>query len=253
VLCEADNLQGVRVTFLGSGDAFAGGGRLQACLHLAGGAEPMLLDCGATALIALRRADIDPSSLGYVALSHLHGDHFAGIPWLILDGQFSKRTRPLEIAGPAGVRERIERTFEALYPGAAGVERAFATNFGEFSERAPYELGPARITPFEVRHSSGAPSYALRVQYGGKVIAYSGDTEWTDALIDVADGADLFVCECNFYDLKAPGHLNYLTLVDKRPQINCDRIVITHMSEGMLARADEVELERAADGVVISL
>jgi len=131
--------------------------------------------------------------------------------------------------------------------------RAFETTFGEFSERTPYELGPARITPFEVRHSSGAPSYALRIEYGGKVIAYSGDTEWTDALFDAADGADLFVCECNFFDLNAPGHLDYVTLAGKRPQIDCARIVITHMSEQMLARSGDVELEMAADGAVISL
>jgi len=243
----------VRLTFLGSGDAFAGGGRFQACLHLAGGAEPLLLDCGATALVALKRAEIDPSSLGFVALSHLHGDHFAGLPWLILDGQFSKRTRPLRIAGPVGVAERVNRTFDALYPGAVEAVRAFETTFGEFSERTPYELGPARITPFEVRHSSGAPSYALRIEYGGKVIAYSGDTEWTDALFDAADGADLFVCECNFFDLNAPGHLDYVTLAGKRPQIDCARIVITHMSEQMLARSGDVELEMAADGAVISL
>jgi ribonuclease BN (tRNA processing enzyme) len=243
----------VQLTFLGSGDAFAGGGRFQACLHLAGAPEPLLLDCGATTLVALRRADLDPSSLGFVALSHLHGDHFAGLPWLILDGQFSKRTKPLRIAGPTGVGARVNQTFEALYPGASSVGRAFETSFGEFSERTPYDLGPARLTPFEVRHSSGAPSYALRIEYGGKVIAYSGDTEWTDALIDVADGADLFVCECNFYDLIVPGHLNYVTLAGKRPQINCDRIVLTHMSEQMLGRSGDVNLEMAADGAVISL
>jgi ribonuclease BN (tRNA processing enzyme) len=243
----------VRLTFLGSGDAFAGGGRFQACLHLAGGAEPLLLDCGATTLVALRRADIDPSSLGFVALSHLHGDHFAGLPWVILDGQFGKRTKPLRIAGPAGVGERVNKTFEALYPGATTVQRRFETTFGEFTEQTPHQLGPARITPFEVRHSSGAPSYALRVDYGGKVIAYSGDTEWTDALIQVADGADVFVCECNFYERKGPGHMDLMTLRQQRPNINCARLVLTHMSEGMLARAGDVEFEMAADGMVVSL
>ena len=243
----------MQLTFLGSGDAFASGGRFQACLHLAGGAEPLLVDCGATTLVALKRAEIDPSSVGFVALSHLHGDHFAGLPWLILDGQFSGRTRPLRIAGPPGAGERVNRTFEALYPGATSVERAFETTYGEFSDRTPYELGPARITPFEVRHSSGAPSYALRVEYGGKVIAYSGDTEWTDALIDAADGADLFVCECNFYDTKAPGHLDYETLIEHRGELDAERIVLTHMSEQMLGHLGDVEFEAASDGAVIAL
>jgi ribonuclease BN (tRNA processing enzyme) len=246
-------MRSVRVQFLGSGDAFASGGRLQACLHLDGGSEPLLIDCGATALVALKRAGIDPASIGWVALSHLHGDHFAGLPWLILDGQFAKRTMPLVIAGPNSVRERIERTFEALYPGATSAGRAFDTSFLEFSEQTPCELGPALITPFEVRHGSAAPAYALRVEYAGKVIAYSGDTEWTDTLLEVANGADLFVCECNFFDTNIPGHLNYRTLAEKRPQLACARIVITHMSAEMLARLDDAELEAAADGAVITV
>jgi ribonuclease BN (tRNA processing enzyme) len=243
----------VRLTFLGSGDAFGGGGRFQACLHIDDGAEPLLLDCGATGVIALKRAGIDPASIGWVALSHLHGDHFAGLPWLILDGQFARRSKPLVIAGPVGSRERIERTFEALYPGATGAQRPFDTSFLQFAERTPCQLGPALITPFGVRHESGASSYALRVQYARKVIAYSGDTEWTDSLLEVAKGADLFVCECNFFDKKVPGHLDYQTLVEKRAELGCERIVITHMSEDMLAHLDDIDLEAAADGAAIAL
>lgn len=243
----------MRLTFLGSGDAFAGGGRFQACLLLEGDDEAMLLDCGATTLVALKRAGIDPASIGYVAISHLHGDHFAGLPWLILDGQFGKRTEPLEVAGPITTGERVEQTFEALYPGAAEVDRAFPTSFVDLPERTPWEFGPARITAFEVAHSSGAPSYALRVEYAGKVIAYSGDTEWTDALIDVTDGADLFVCECNFFEGKGPGHMDYRTLVENRSRLRCDRIVLTHMSAEMLSHLGEVEFETASDGAVIEL
>jgi ribonuclease BN (tRNA processing enzyme) len=242
-----------RLTFLGSGDAFAGGGRLNACLHLDGAGEPMLLDCGATGLPALKRAGIEPASIGWVALSHLHGDHFAGLPWLILDGQFAGRTRPLVIAGPAGTQERLERTFEALYPGATETERPFETRYLEYYERAPCHVGPAVVTPFEVIHQSGAPSYALRVEYGGKVIAYSGDTEWTDALIDVARGSDLFVCECNFFDKQVSGHLSHQTLVRMRDRLACRRIVITHMSDDMLARLGSSAFESAADGAVIAL
>ena len=243
----------VRLTFVGSGDAFAGGGRFEACLHFHGGPEPLLLDCGATTLVALKRLAIDPASLGHIALSHLHGDHFGGLPWLILDGQFGGRTRPLLITGPEGVRERVEQTFELLYPGAGEAERPFETEFIEFTARVPLEFGPARITALAVEHSDGTRPHGLRVEYGGRVIAYSGDTEWTDALPELARGTDLFVCECNFFDKQAPGHLDYHTLMEKRSQLDTERIVITHMSDEMLGHLSEIELEAAADGTVIEL
>jgi ribonuclease BN (tRNA processing enzyme) len=244
----------VRVTFVGSGDAFGGGGRFQACLHLgAGGNEPVLLDCGATALIALKRLGIDPASIGWVALSHLHGDHFAGLPWLILDGQFAKRTRPLRIIGPHGTEERVQRTFEALYPGASEADRPFPTTFTEFKSRVPEDFGPARITAYPVSHSSASVPHGLRVEYAGKVIAYSGDTEWTDTLPQLAHQADLFVCECNFYEKTAPGHLDHATLVQHRRELDCERIVVTHMSDDMLDHLTEVEFETAADGTVLEL
>jgi ribonuclease BN (tRNA processing enzyme) len=239
------------VTFLGSGDAFAGGGRFQACLYLDGGAEPLLLDCGVTSLIALKRSGIDPASIGWVALSHLHGDHFGGLPWLILDGQFGKRTKPLVIVGPHGTRERVEQTFESLYPGTAGAERPFETSFIEFHERVPADLGSCRITAYPVRHTPATAPHALRVEYAGKVIAYSGDTEWTDTLIEASAGADLFVCECNFFETKAPGHLDYGTLKEHLPELTAKNIVITHMGDEMLARLAEIDLEAAADGTVI--
>ncbi|HSC02811.1 MAG TPA: MBL fold metallo-hydrolase [Solirubrobacteraceae bacterium] len=245
-----------RLTFVGSGDAFASGGRFQACLHLeADGTAPLLLDCGATALIALKRLGIDPSSIGHVALTHLHGDHFAGLPWLILDGQFAKRTKELVIAGPAGTGQRFEEMFEALYPGSPAAERPFETRFVEFEERVPLDFGPARITAYPVRHTPGTRPHGLRVEYANRVTAYSGDTEWTDTLPDIARGAELFVCECNFFDTKAPGHLDYQTLMQHRPELECKKIVITHMSEEMLARVDagEIELEAATDGAVISV
>jgi ribonuclease BN (tRNA processing enzyme) len=244
----------VRVTFVGAGDAFAGGGRFQACLHLqADGAEPLLLDCGATALIALKRLNVDPASIGHVALSHLHGDHFAGLPWLILDGQFAKRTMPLTITGPPGTQDRIQATFELLYPGATGAERPFETHFVNYAERTPLQFGPATITAYPVCHSDGTAPHGLRVEYAGKLIAYSGDTEWTDTLPELARNADLFVCECNFFAKTAPGHLDHGTLVEHRAQLGCRRIVITHMSQDMLDHLTDVEFEAATDGTVIEL
>ena len=93
----------VTVTFAGSGDAFGSGGRYQACIHLRPeGGDPVLLDCGATSLSALKRLGLDPGEIAAVFVSHLHGDHFGGLPFLILDGQFSRRTRPLTVVAPPG-------------------------------------------------------------------------------------------------------------------------------------------------------
>ena len=80
---------------------FGSGGRYQACIHLRpAGGSPVLLDCGTTSLSALKRLGIDPGEIAAVFVSHLHGDHFGGLPFLILDGQFSRRTRPLTLVGP---------------------------------------------------------------------------------------------------------------------------------------------------------
>jgi ribonuclease BN (tRNA processing enzyme) len=243
----------VTLRFLGCGDAFSAGGRFQTSFYLEGGGEPMLIDCGATTLVALKRLGIDSTSIGLVILSHLHGDHYGGLPWLILDGQFADRTKPLVIAGPERTEERFLQAFEALYPGAPEADRPFEVSVVELPSRTRREIGPAAVTTFEAIHTPGTFPHALRIEYGGKVIAFSGDTEWTDSLGEAADGADLFVCECQEYDRTVPGHLNYTTLTEKRAQLRCGRMVINHMGESMLARVAELDVEAAHDGLAIEI
>src|SRR5256886_11115048 len=170
----------MRVRFLGSGDALGSGGRFQTCIHVQADGAQVLLDCGACSLVAMRRFGVDPQAIDAVVLSHLHGDHFGGVPFLILDAQFKRRTRPLTVAGPPGVEARVRATMEVLFPGSTAVERRFVTRFVELADRLPQGLGPFTVTPFPVVHASGAPSFALRLACDGKVIAYSGDTEWTE-------------------------------------------------------------------------
>ena len=243
----------VELLVIGSGDAFGSGGRFQTCLHLSGAGDPLLIDCGASSLVALKRAGVNPSEIGWVLLSHLHGDHFGGLPFLILDGQFSRRTRPLVVAGPPGVRQRVEAAMEVFFPGSVDVARRFTTEFVELSERAAADVGPARVTAFGVEHASGAPPYALRVEYGGKVVTYSGDTEWTERLVAAAREADLFVCEAYTFDRKIRYHLDYQTLRAHLPRIGCRRLLLTHMGPDMLSRLGDVDVECAEDGLRILL
>ena len=142
---------------------------------------------------------------------------------------------------------------EVLFPGSSRVEPRFAVEFVEIEERVSTAVGPARVTPFPVEHASGAPSYALRVEYDGKIVVYSGDTEWTESLVDAARGADLFVCEAYFFEKKIKYHLDYATLRDQRKRLECSRIILTHMSQDMLGRLDECEMEWATDGMTITL
>jgi ribonuclease BN (tRNA processing enzyme) len=246
-------MAGVAVQFLGSGDAFGSGGRLQACISVRSGDAHVLLDCGASSLVAMKRWGIDPASVDAVVVSHLHGDHFGGIPFLVLDQQFARRERPLLLAGPPGLRERALQAMEVFFPGSSTTERRFELRFVELSERTRTALGSVTVTGFEVRHASGAPAYAVRVECAAKVVAYSGDTEWTDALLDAARGADLFVCEAYFYAKSVKNHLSYATLRQNLPRLTARRLILTHMSADMLAHRDDVSEELAEDGLLISV
>jgi ribonuclease BN (tRNA processing enzyme) len=246
---------GVTVTFAGSGDAFGSGGRYQACIHLraAGGQPPVLVDCGATSLSALRSAGLDPGGIAAVFVSHLHGDHFGGLPFLILDGQFTRRTRPLAVAGPAGTARRLADAMEVLFPGSSAVSRRFRLDVTELRPGVTETVAGVQVTAREVDHPSGAPALALRLGLGGRVIAYTGDTAWTDVLLDVADGADLLIAEAYRMDKVIPHHLRHADLAARQEMLTCGRIVLTHLGPDVLERLDQVLFETARDGLVLEI
>ena len=243
----------VRVRFLGSGDAFGSGGRLQTCILVEATEYSYLLDCGASSLIALKGAGVDPNDIDTILITHLHGDHFGGLPFFILDGQFSGRADRLQVAGPPGLKTRVTEAMEVFFPGSSGARRKFEVQFQELPEGVPTSVGPLKVTPFEVLHACGAPPYALRVEIDGRIVTYSGDTAWTDRLAIAALGADLFICESYSYEKHVPFHLDYSTLMQHRSELKCKRMVLTHMSSDMLAHLPDLDVETAHDGLEIVL
>jgi ribonuclease BN (tRNA processing enzyme) len=242
----------VTVTFLGSGDAFGSGGRFQTCLFVDAPSHRFLLDCGASSLVAIKKAGVLPSAIDTVLVTHLHGDHFGGIPFLILDAQFSKRESPLTIAGPPGIQARTREAMEVLFPKSSETQQRFPLAFVELLAEDATRVGPMRITAYPVVHFCGAPPYALRVECDGRIIAYSGDTEWTDRLVEASAGADLFVCEAYFFEKRVKFHLDYQTLAAHQAALTSRRLVLTHMSGDMLARVPG-GIEAAYDGMVVTL
>jgi ribonuclease BN (tRNA processing enzyme) len=197
----------------------------------------------------MKRRGISPADVDAILLTHLHGDHFGGIPFFILDAQLvSKRIKSLVIAGPPGLERRINASMEILFPGSSKIQPKFPIRFIELENESSTTIGPLAVRAFQVLHPSGDPSLALRVGCGGKIIAYSGDTEWTDALVPAAQGADLFICEAYFFDKKVKFHMDYATLMHHRPELGCRRLVVTHMADDMLDRIQHLEAETAEDG-----
>lgn len=242
----------LRVTLLGTGNAFCHGGRFQSCFLVEGPGRRVLLECGGTAPTALRRAGVGPDDPDAIVVSHFHGDHFGGVPYLLVDMSVHGRTRPLLLAGPPGVRERATAALEALYPGFGAKEPPFPLDVLEYRSGEVMDVVGGALGAWPVAHSPATVPHALRLELGGRVLACSGDTGWTDALVAVAEGADLFLCECSSME-PLSGHLDYATLRARRSELHCRRMLLTHMGQDVLARCPELELDCARDGMVVEL
>jgi ribonuclease BN (tRNA processing enzyme) len=250
---DEPSMGSVKVRFLGTGDAVGSGGRLQTCIQILAEEQNFLMDCGATSLTAMKRFGVDPASIDLILVSHLHGDHFGGIPFFVIDAQFGRRVKPLQVAGPPGIGARVKEALEVFFPGSSQTQRKFETRFIELPEGRDTSLGVLSVRPYGVVHPSGSASYALQVKIAGKIITYSGDTEWTDSLVEAARGADLFICEAYFFRKKIKYHLNYETILAHRSRLGCRRIILTHMNQDMLDQLKESDLECAEDGGEILL
>ena len=115
----------MRLQFVGCGDALGSGGRSNTCFHVTAGHVNFLIDCGASSLPALKRLGIVRDDIDLILITHFHGDHFAGLPFLLLDAQFTRRTRPLVIAGPQGIETRLTQLMEALFENSSKTKQRF--------------------------------------------------------------------------------------------------------------------------------
>lgn len=247
----------MKLKVVGCGDAFGSGGRGHSCYCVTSGATTATLDFGASALVNFNRFNMGSADIDFIFLSHLHGDHFGGIPFLLLDGQFARlRSRALTIVGPPGARARIEAAQEVLFPGTLAFDWRFPWRVEEVAPGSTSRHGPFTLTTTEVRHPSGAPSTALRLTDGARTLAFSGDTEWTEALPQLTRGADLLICESFAWAGMPYGHLSYETLSARREELGAGRVLLTHMGDEMWAHRAEVDTARfivAEDGMELDV
>ena len=244
----------MQLRFVGCGDALGSGGRFNTCFHVTGNSVNFLIDCGASSLPALKRLGIARDAIDLVLITHFHGDHFAGLPFLLLDAQFTRRSRPLVIAGPPGIEAKLANLMEALFEHSSKTKQRFNLSVVALEPERSRTFGEVKVTPYPVVHGeSGGPFLAYRIEAEGRVIVYSADTEWTDTLIPAARGADLFIAEAYYYDKIVKNHLSLKTLEAHLPEINAKKLVLTHMSDDMLGRLGELPYTTAEDGMAVEL
>jgi ribonuclease BN (tRNA processing enzyme) len=246
----------VQVTFLGTGDAFASQGRFQSGYLIEADGSHILMEAGPTALCAIKRSGVAPADLDLILISHLHGDHFGGLPFFILEYLWESPPRkPLKIAGPDHLEQRTWRLFNTMFPFSSGDLKRVKHNL-EFVELDPTHkasFGAIEVESLRVPHMRRDLCLALKLTIAGKTIAFSGDTGWVDDLISFTAGADLFLCECTYFENPLGVHLSYPLLESKRQNFDVKRMMLTHLGREVLDRSSQIKMELAADGMKVEV
>ena len=240
----------MKLTFIGSADAFNSGGRGHSCYWLDGATdEPVIVDFGGTSLMRLQLEGRDPNELGAVVLTHLHGDHFGGLPFLQIYLTFvAQRTRPLTILGPPGTQERVEGLMGLVYGSSITEHAQYETRFVEIGQGESAELLGSRWEAFLAVHLD-PPEQALCLRVTGKdgsIVAFSGDTEPCDGLLDCARGSDLLVAECTGMRPPIGAHTTWEDWPAILGRLETQRIALTHVGQDV---RDELPAILAAGGL----
>lgn len=199
----ADLARGTHVVLLGTGNPNPDTARFGPALAIVVNGEPYLVDAGAGVVRRAVAAGIPVARLRRVFLTHLHSDHTIGMPDLLLTPWVLERTAPLEVFGPAGTREMMQH-LTAAYD--SDIRRRIdgpqpQNETGWRSVVHPLQAGVVyrdslvTISAIPVPHEEWPEAWGFRFETADRVIVVSGDTRWSDALIEACNGCDVLVHE----------------------------------------------------------
>ena len=168
----------LKVILLGTGDAFGSGGRGHSAVAVVHRGRTILLDCGASLLPAAEQVDLDLSGLVAVGLTHAHGDHIAGWPFLRLFYQYSHpRSEPLTLVGPPGVDRVLEQLATLLYPELDTQGPGYEVVFHPVSDGSVVAVEDAELRAVTVIHQRDHPAVGYRLSWGGRTVAFRRHVE----------------------------------------------------------------------------
>ncbi len=235
---------------MGSGDAFGSGGKMHTCFWINWNKKNFLVDCGATSSVAIKSSGKNIENIDAIFISHLHGDHIGGIPFILMELAYIKKNKKhrIEIFGPKGTRERIKTLQNLLYPDSLRYTEAIS-EFKEYNDLDSWN--EFSIETYDVKHAELSFPKGLRISHDEKIFAYSGDCEWDDILLNISASADLFICECYNYQNTTPGHLNYVELMEKHHLLTSKNIMLTHPGPELLENIEKVDIPFIKDKQII--
>ena len=200
--------QDPRVILLGTGTPNPEPSHSGPAVAIVSGKNVYMVDSGAGVVRRAVEAGITMDQLTRVFITHLHSDHTIGLPDLIFTPAVTGRKAPLEIYGPPGLHTMVSHVMQAwkedreirLHGLEPSVKEAYVVHARDVKPGLIYSDGAVKVRAFEVAHGSWKHAYGYRFEAGGKSIVISGDTAWSEHLIDAARGCDILVHE--FYSQK---------------------------------------------------
>ncbi|MEV5747296.1 MBL fold metallo-hydrolase [Actinoallomurus sp. NPDC052308] len=216
----------MRITVVGCSGSFPGPTSPASCYLVEADGFALLLDLGNGALGALQR-QIDLYAIDAILLSHLHADHCLDLcGYYVARKYVAGGPQPrIDVHGPAGTAERMARAYDL--PLDPGMREVF-----DFRTLRPgtLQVGPFTVTAARVNHPVEA--YGFRLEHQGRAMAYSGDTGESDALVTLAEGADLLLAEASFLEGRqdpTQGHLTGGQAAEHAARAGVGRLVLTHL------------------------
>ncbi len=245
----------VTLTILGTGDAFASGGRAQAGYLLEAGGKRILLEAGPGLLMEMKRHGIEADSLDAIVISHLHGDHFGGLPFLFLEYMWERpRKHPLIIAGPKNLEKRTWILMRTMFSRFNIKSLRTKVKWLVLEPGKRVKLAGVKLSSIRSPHTKPDVSLSVKIAANGKTFVFSGDTGWNDELVDFSAGANLLLCECTYFESDhLRFHMNYPELRRNLDRFDVKRMVLTHLGRETINHTREIEIEMGFDGMKLEI